>query len=92
MDDHLLQPIIERLHAEGYEKAYEWESAFGEVDPPHTHPFETKIVLLQGELHLTFDGQTHVLKPGDEIVVPKEMSHSAESGESGCTYVVGEKE
>lgn len=42
------QQLIEQLHAEGYVKAYEWESAFGEVDPDHAHVFETKMIVLTG--------------------------------------------
>jgi quercetin dioxygenase-like cupin family protein len=43
--------------------------------PPHFHPWEEAYVVLEGELEVIVDGESHVLKPGGVAHVPAGVTH-----------------
>ena len=49
----------------------------GSVLPEHHHVHEQTSSVLRGELKLNIDGTTVVGKPGNVIVIPSNVSHSA---------------
>lgn len=51
-------------------------AAENEGPPEHYHVgYEESFTVLRGELALTVDGETHHLRPGDELTVPPETPH-----------------
>ncbi len=67
-------------------------------DPPntfyaeHTHKKDTAHVILQGEMVIEMQGKLpQVYFSGQRVDVPALLTHSAEIGPEGCTYLVGEK-
>jgi quercetin dioxygenase-like cupin family protein len=48
----------------------------GSGPPPHSHPWEEIHVVLEGELEVTVDGQSHVLTRGGVAHVPGGTMHS----------------
>ena len=44
--------------------------------PPHTHPWEEVYVVLDGELEVFVDGESHRLSPGGVAHVPAGVSHA----------------
>lgn len=85
------QELIEQLKSEGYDSVFVWNGHPGESDPDHTHPFETRLIVREGELTIGMDGVNTVLKKGDVIIIPKEKLHSGLAGQTGCKYIVAEK-
>jgi len=83
--------ITEKLKQHGYNPVYVWDAKAGEEDPNHTHPFDTHLVILEGEIEIGTDGKIVILKSGDEIDIPKEKVHFGKVGVKGCKYIVGEK-
>ena len=54
------------------------------VIPRHWHTSAERMVLVAGEMHVTYDGQpTAVLKPGTYAYGPARMPHSATCGAAG---------
>ena len=53
----------------------------GSVVPPHSHDTDNVGVITRGELRLTMDGQTTVIKAGEWYHVPKDREHAAEFAE-----------
>lgn len=56
--------------------------AFWHIDPDHplpehSHEHEQVVVVQEGRLQLTVDGQSHVLEPGQVYVIPPHVPHSA---------------
>jgi quercetin dioxygenase-like cupin family protein len=52
--------------------------------PRHWHTSAERIVLVSGELHVTYDGhKTAVLKPGTYAYGPPKLSHKAECKNAG---------
>ena len=81
---------ISQLKSEGYQKVYTWDAKPNESDSNHTHPHDTALIVLEGEIAITIGGKSHLLKPGDRFNIPKETLHSGFCGPDGCKYVVGE--
>lgn len=48
----------------------------GAGPPPHQHPWEEIYVVLDGELEVTVDGETHVLKRGGVAHIPGATVHA----------------
>ncbi len=53
-----------------------WKIDAGAILPLHSHPHEQVVHQFEGELEVTVDGVTTVLKPGMVGVVPPNVPHS----------------
>ena len=53
-----------------------WEIEQGSVLPLHHHIHEQISIVTKGELELTVDGITHVLSPGQVLVIPSNVPHT----------------
>jgi quercetin dioxygenase-like cupin family protein len=53
-----------------------WLIEQGGAFPPHAHTHEQVVHVLEGELELTRDGATIVVKPGMVAIVPPNVVHS----------------
>jgi quercetin dioxygenase-like cupin family protein len=53
-----------------------WKIDAGAILPPHTHPHEQVVHQFEGELEVTVEGVTTVLKAGMVAVVPPHALHS----------------
>jgi quercetin dioxygenase-like cupin family protein len=58
----------------------------GAVAPMHTHPHEQVTSVITGELELTVNGKTTTLTPGQAMVLPPMVPHSAR-GATAC-YII----
>ncbi len=84
--------ISNDLRTEGYDKVYIWDAEPNEEDAPHSHPYDVKLVVLEGELNVTLANQSLRLKPGDQQTIAANLSHTALAGQQGCRYIIGQKE
>jgi len=82
---------IEKLKTEGYELVYVWDAEPNEEDPDHEHPFDTHLIVLNGEIEIRMDGNTKILKTDDELDIPRQRIHYGKAGQNGCKYIVAEK-
>ncbi len=69
---------------------YTWNAAQNEDDPDHVHPYNTALVILEGEISVTLGGKIFLLNSGDRFNILKSTLHSAIVGIDGCKYVVAE--
>ncbi len=83
--------LEQQLREEGFSHTYVWQDRPYAFYPEHTHATETAHVILEGELTLTMDGQTHTFRAGDRCDVAVGSIHSARMGPRGCRYLIGEK-
>jgi quercetin dioxygenase-like cupin family protein len=49
----------------------------GVVLPAHRHPHEQITYVIEGQLAMKVEGQTHVLGPGDSLLLPGDVEHGA---------------
>jgi mannose-6-phosphate isomerase-like protein (cupin superfamily) len=54
----------------------------------HTHPFDAKAVVAEGEMWLTCAGQTQHLTPGSTFELASGTPHAERYGPKGATYWV----
>ncbi len=83
--------LIARLRREGFSLVYAWEDVANAHYGDHTHTTETAHIILNGEMTLILDCQSHTYRPGDRCDVPRNAVHSAIMGPRGCRYLMGER-
>lgn len=79
------------LEAEGFSHPFVWQDRPHAFYPDHIHAGLTAHIILDGEMTLTMNGESHTYAVGDRCDVPAGATHSARMGPSGCRYLVGEK-
>jgi quercetin dioxygenase-like cupin family protein len=47
----------------------------------HSHPHEQAGTVISGELELTIDGETRLIRPGDAFIIPGGVEHGARTGD-----------
>lgn len=82
--------IAEEVRREGFDPVLINDPP-GRVYEPHRH-LETKLlVFLQGSMEVKVKGQTFDCKPGDKLIIPGNVEHSAVAGPEGCVFFWSEK-
>lgn len=69
-----LRPLLNNDMGSSIE-VFDTSGPAGAGPPPHRHPWEEIYVVLDGELEVTIDGETHVLKNGGIAHVPADSVH-----------------
>ena len=82
---------IDQLEKQGYKKITVWNEVTlaGSVD--HSHPFDTHLVVIDGEIEMTVNDQSKVLKASEEVNIPRHTLHHGKIGPKGCRYITAEK-
>ena len=57
----------------------------------HTHPFEAKALIVDGELHIRVDDDERLYRVGDVFHLPANKAHAERYGPNGVSYLVGRK-
>lgn len=70
-----LRPLLTNAMGSSLE-IFDTSGPAGGGPPPHRHPWEEVYVVLDGELEVTLDGESHVLVPGGVAHVPAKVVHS----------------
>jgi mannose-6-phosphate isomerase-like protein (cupin superfamily) len=63
-----------------------WEP--NSVQEQHTHPFDARALVVEGEMWLTVGDQTRHLRPGDRFDLKAGTPHAERYGPQGATYWV----
>jgi quercetin dioxygenase-like cupin family protein len=63
----------------------------GQIVETHTHAFDARALVVDGEMWLTFGEQTQHLRAGDAFHVPSGTPHSEKYGPQGATYWVARR-
>jgi quercetin dioxygenase-like cupin family protein len=80
------------LAADGYDPALTRRMEAGGDASLHTHPFDARLLVLEGEFLLDQDGTTHRYGPGEAFEVPAGVPHAERFGPAGATYLVGRRQ
>jgi len=82
---------IEELKKQGYKEVTVWDTVTDYGQRDHSHPFDTYIFILDGEIEISIGGKISILKSDDEARIPKDILHHAKLGPNGCRYITAEK-
>ncbi len=77
-----------QARAEGYDEILERKWPAQSVLETHTHPFDVKALMVEGEMWLTLGAETRHLRPGDEFTLAHGAPHAERYGDAGATYWV----
>jgi quercetin dioxygenase-like cupin family protein len=56
--------------------------------PPHRHDFEEMFTLLEGELEITFRGETRTVRAGSTINIPANAPHAFRNASGGRAHLL----
>jgi quercetin dioxygenase-like cupin family protein len=83
--------FVHALAAEGFaEPVKVTRDADGFLES-HTHPFEAKALILEGEIKIVVDQVAQTYRPGDVFQLAENKPHAEYYGPHGVTYLVGRK-
>src|SRR4051812_19409756 len=71
----VLRPLLTNAMGSSVE-VFDTSGPAGGGPPPHNHPWEEAYVVLSGELEVTVDGESTVLKPGGVAHIPAGTTHA----------------
>lgn len=67
----------------------EWEA--GRAVPEHTHPFDARALVLEGEVTLTWAGQSRTCRAGDVFEMAAGTPHTEQYGPAGAKFLLGRR-
>lgn len=79
------------LAADGFAGPLDRRMAAGEVVPEHTHPFDARVLILEGEYLLTEAGMTRRFGPGEAFELLAHIPHAEAFGPEGASFLVGRR-
>jgi quercetin dioxygenase-like cupin family protein len=80
-----------QLASDGFEEIETRSMAPDLYNPPHSHPFEVRALMLAGELTLGWEDQNRTFGPGEIFRMAAGCEHTEWFGPEGATYLVGRK-
>jgi quercetin dioxygenase-like cupin family protein len=79
------------LRADGYAGPLDRRMEPGQAAPEHTHPFDARLLILEGAFMLTCGGETRRYGPGECLDLEANVPHAEAVGPEGATYLVGRR-
>jgi hypothetical protein len=90
--DLTFEQFESQLLAEGFDTVLERKWGPSAVADTHSHPFEARALVVQGEMWLTIGAVSRHLKAGDRFELLPGQLHSERYGVEGATYWVGRRQ
>ena len=80
----------QQMQEQGYEIALVERPANGSLDL-HTHPFEARALVLDGEITIVAEGRTQHCRAGELFQLDANIPHTEVYGPQGVRYVAARK-
>ena len=84
------QTFESELKRDGYEIATN-TTVGPKVNPEHSHPFDARVLVLEGALTLTSEGTTTTYRAGETFAMAKGCLHSESYGPEGAVTLFGRR-
>ena len=85
------EKFAQQLTDEGFDEVFTKTLPAKQRIAPHTHQFDVKALVTDGEVTLGVDGQLTTYRVGEVFTMAKGCEHSELYGDAGVSYVVGRK-
>jgi len=79
-----------RLESEGFEVTA-WRDPADRHYDPHSHDRDESLWVLRGWIAFEVGGERYELGPGDRLLLPHGIQHSAHAGPDGASYLIGQR-
>lgn len=83
--------FAKQLAEEGFDEIIDKSMPAGKQVDLHSHAFEVKALVMQGDITLGVAGELTTYYAGDVFTMPKHYEHTERYGEDGVTYRVGRR-
>ena len=80
----------QQMRQQGYETVVVERPANGSLDL-HTHPFEARALILEGEITIVCEGRTQFCRAGELFQLDANMPHTETYGPQGVKYIAARK-
>ena len=85
------EEFIAQLTGQGFETFVDVEREANGMLDSHSHPFESKALILDGEIRIVIAGLECTYRKGDVFELADGMEHAEHYGPQGVRYLVGRK-
>ena len=79
------------LSSEGFSEVVTVKRKANDGLDVHTHPFEAKALILEGDLTIRIGDTARTYREGDVFHLVSNIEHSEQYGPDGVSYLVGRK-
>jgi quercetin dioxygenase-like cupin family protein len=83
------QAFEAQLRRDGYLEVRHRSMERGVDTTPHSHPFDTRLLLLEGELTVVRDGRADICRAGEVIEIARGAEHFERYGPTRVVLVAG---
>lgn len=80
----------QQMQQQGFETVTVERPANGALDL-HTHPFEARALILEGEITIVAEGKTQFCKAGELFQLAANVPHTEVYGPAGVRYIAARK-
>ena len=80
-----------QLARDGFDETLTRRLDPGHTVPPHSHPFDVRALVLEGEITLTSDAGTRTFGAGEIFTMDSGRQHAELCGPRGVSYLVGRR-
>lgn len=79
------------LHAQGYLEVADRRMQANETNPEHHHEFDARLLVLEGEMTITSEGEKRTYRAGDTFAMTAGCRHTEQCGAEGVRYLAGRR-
>jgi quercetin dioxygenase-like cupin family protein len=79
------------LRAQGYQEVVDRQMVANHINPEHSHEFDARLLVLEGEMTVTREGDEQTYRTGDTFAVTAGCRHAERSGAEGVRYLAGRR-
>ena len=76
---------------QGYHEIADRRMEANTTNPQHSHEFDARLLVLEGEMTVTSEGQEHTYRPGGSFTMTAGCRHTECSGPEGARYLAGRR-
>ena len=78
-------------HTQGYHEIVDRRMDANTTKPEHSHEFDARLLVLEGEMTITREGSAHLYRAGDAFAMTAGCLHTERSGPEGARYLAGRR-
>ena len=79
------------LQQQGYAEMVDRRMEANSVNPEHAHEFDARLLVLEGAMTITSEGQERTYRAGDTFAMTAGCRHTEQSGPEGARYLAGRR-
>ena len=79
------------LRAQGYQEIVDRRMEPKATNPEHSHEFDARLMVLEGEMTVVCDGEERTYRAGDTFAMTAGRRHTEHCGPDGVRYLAGRR-